>query len=276
MRSVLIRLHEKSDVVSHECDQSLLVGLPAWKGSKMATLRCHFATLMPDVDWCLYLDCDLLYLTSVEGHFALRDDSVYACCVREESENARRAECTWINANTNCKVSADDYFNSGVVLFNLKKMREDAMPAKLMAFLGRYQDVPIPDQDALNACMARHVKLIDPKFNRLQIFMTHEKFLGAGGAMDLSVSLDCLDGIDVVMHYVCGNPWTPQYACVANGRFRLWQVVSQMFYTADAFCETAIVLPTEASTCRFIVFVDIAGHRQNPEWEIMALDASRE
>ena len=68
--STLKRLHAKSNVSRHECDESILGGLPYWAGSRMAAVRCHYATLMPDVDWCLYLDCDILYLASVEEHFS--------------------------------------------------------------------------------------------------------------------------------------------------------------------------------------------------------------
>ena len=231
MRGVLVRLHAKSELVEHKCDEKILAGLPYWAGSRMAAVRCHYATLMPEVDWCLYLDCDVLYMASVEEHFATREDGVYACCVLEEDERTRRNECRWMRERGVVSgewsvVSGEDfsrgervervdvgwpaaqedrYFNSGVVLFNFKKMREDGIPARLMEFFAKYPDVPSPDQDALNACFDGKIKLIDKKFDRLQIYLTDEKMKGG-----------------CVIHYVNGNPWVPKYGCVANGRFRLW------------------------------------------------------
>ena len=203
--STLHRLHPKSKVTRHECNEDILKGLPYWAGSRMAAVRCHYASLMPDVDWCLYLDCDILYLASVEEHFSYRDESVYACVVQEESVGCRKAESKWILENCGVEVSDSEYFNSGVVLFNLAKMRADEIPGRLIKFFKDHPDVPSPDQDALNAVLVGRTRFIPPKFDRLQIFLTDDKLAERP-----------------VVHYVCGNPWLPKYGCVANGRFRLW------------------------------------------------------
>jgi len=203
--AVLKRLHPKSEVVRHECDEKILSGLPYWAGSRMAAVRCHYATLMPEVDWCLYLDCDVLYLGSVEEHFSFADDSVYACVVQEEHPGTRHDECAWIQRACGVTIADAEYFNSGVVLFNFKKMRADGIPAKLMDFFKNHPDVPSPDQDALNTTFGGCVRLIPEKFDRLQIYLTDEKM-----------------SEHPVIHYVNGNPWLPKFGCVANGRFRLW------------------------------------------------------
>lgn len=211
MRSTLKRLHANCEFCQHVCDEQLLAGLPYWAGSRMAAVRCHYATLLPDVDWCLYLDCDVLYLAAVEEHFSYRDPSVYAAVVLEEYKPTRVQECAWIMENCVSPpadangVTIDNYFNSGVVLFNLKKMREDGVPDKLVRFFKEHPDVPSPDQDALNATFNGNVKLIPPKFDRLQIYLSDAKLEE-----------------HPVIHYVNGNPWLPKYGCVANGRFRLW------------------------------------------------------
>ena len=207
MRATLRRLHPNCDLVQHVCDEDLLKGLPYWAGSRMAAVRCYHATLMPDVDWCLYLDCDVLYLASVEEHFSHRDEGVLACVVQEESERTRRGECAWIHAHVGGSEGVTDgnYFNSGVVLFNLKKMREEGIPERLARFFREHPDVPSPDQDALNATFAGNVRMIPPKFDRLQVYLTDEKLAERP-----------------VIHYVEGNPWLPNLCCVANGRFRLW------------------------------------------------------
>lgn len=205
VRETLTRLHPKSTLVEHVCDEKLLAGLPYWAGSRMAAVRCFYADLMPEVDWCLYLDCDVLYLSSVEEHFSLKDDTVYACVVQEESAGTRQSECKWIAENCGVVITDEKYFNSGVVLFNFNKMREDGVPDKLLRFFAEHPDVPSPDQDALNATFNGCIKMIPPKFDRLQIYLTDEKLLELPA-----------------IHYVCGNPWLPKYGEVASGRFRLW------------------------------------------------------
>ena len=219
MRAALKRLHPNCELVQHVCDEDLLKGLPYWAGSRMAAVRCYYATLMPDVDWCLYLDCDVLYLASVEEHFSYRDEDVYACVVLEESEETRVKECEWIREKVKgvgegerWTVDESDYFNSGVVLFNFRKMREDEIPEKLVQFFRDHPDVPSPDQDALNATFAGNVKMLPLKFDRLQIYLTDEKMAE-----------------HPVVHYVSGNPWLPKYGVVMNNRFRLWHAFADKY-----------------------------------------------
>ena len=230
MRATLERLHPNCELEQHVCNEELLKGLPYWAGSRMAAVRCYYATLMPDVDWCLYLDCDVLYLASVEEHFSYRDDDVYACVVQEEDETTRRAECRWIREKVKgvgegevgegegtedgeqWKVNEDNYFNSGVVLFNFRKMREDGISEKLVQFFRDHPDVPSPDQDALNATFGGNVKLLPPKFNRLQIYLNDKKMTERP-----------------VIHYVSGNPWLPKYGVVMNNRFHLWHAFADKY-----------------------------------------------
>lgn len=217
MRSTLKRLHPSSEFQQHICDEELLKGLPYWAGSRMAAVRCHYATLMPDVDWCLYLDCDVLYLVSVEEHFSYRDDGVYACVVLEEHERTRIKECAWIHEKVKTeggqwRTDESNYFNSGVVLFNFKRMRENGIPERLVQFFRDYPDVPSPDQDALNATFNGNVRLIPPKFDRLQIYLTDGKMAERP-----------------VVHYVNGNPWLPKFGVVMNNRFRLWHAFADKY-----------------------------------------------
>lgn len=210
--ATLKRLHKNTEVSRHECDERILDGLPYWAGSRMAAVRCHYAILMPDVDWCLYLDCDVLYLASVDEHFSYRDENVYACVVQEESAKTRQDECRWIYEHCGVNVLDENYFNSGVVLFNLKKMRQEGIPGKLIQFFRDHPDVPSPDQDALNATLCGSVKMIPQKFNRLQVLLSDAKLEERS-----------------VVHYVHGNPWLPKYGTVANGRFKLWHAFADRY-----------------------------------------------
>ena len=205
MRSTLTRLHENCELVQHVCDEAILKGLPYWAGSRMALVRCFYSRLMPDVNWCLYLDCDILYLANVEEHFSFVDENVYACVVKEESERTRREECRWIYEHCGVSVQEDDYFNSGVMLLNLEKMRQAGKDVEIARCISDHPDCPLADQTALNVTLAGYVRMLPPKFNRLQIFIDDVKMAERP-----------------VVHYVSGNPWLPKYGEVASYRFRLW------------------------------------------------------
>lgn len=213
MRETLARLHARSTVVEHVCDDKLLEGLPYWAGSRLPSARVFYPYLMTDLDWVLYLDCDVLYFASPEEHWSHREESAYAGVTKEEDDFTRQRECVWAEKRCGVSIPNDEYFNSGVMLFNLKKCREDHIPEKVQQFYKDHPDVALPDQTAMNVLFDGHKKMLPAKFDRLQLYISDEKMK------------EC-----PVVHFVSGNPWLPKLGVVANGRFRLWH----------AFCDTYI------------------------------------
>lgn len=212
LSATIKRLHPKSVVEQHVCDESILAGLPLWAGSRMSAVRIYYPRLLPNVNWALYVDCDILYLANIEKHFATADESTYACVSREMSESAPRAEKEW-SQRKGMEFDAEGYFNAGVMLLNLKKMRDDKMPEKLAAFFRAHPDVRYPDQTAMNYCFgACGKKIVDQKFNWLQIYLD-----------------DAALAKRPVIHYVSGIPWLPKISAVANGRFRLWHAFADKY-----------------------------------------------
>jgi lipopolysaccharide biosynthesis glycosyltransferase len=58
------------------------------------------------------------------------------------------------------------YFNSGVLLINPKKWREQAITSQVIDVLGKYREhVVMPDQYGLNVVFANKWKELDPKWN---------------------------------------------------------------------------------------------------------------
>lgn len=205
MRSVLVRLHPGVILEEHVCDEKLLAGLPYWAGSRLSAARVFYPYLLKDIDWALYVDCDVLYFASPEEHWSFRDENAYVCVTQEEDAVTRERECAW--AKRRCGVNLDEveYFNAGVMLFNLKKCREDKIPDKVQQFYRDFPDVVLPDQTAMNVLFHGRKVLLPGKFDRLQIYISDEKLR------------EC-----PVLHFVSGNPWLPKLGVVANGRFRLW------------------------------------------------------
>ena len=212
MRTTLGRLHPNCELERHVCDEGLLRGLPRWAGSRMSFARCFHPRLLPEVDWCLYLDCDVLYLGSVEEHFSYRREDALAVVVVDEHESCRRADARWAAETCGVELKESDYFNAGVMLFNFRKCREEGVPEKLAAFIAEHPHLPYADQSALNVVLRGQVAFAPPKFDRLQIYLTDGKMAERP-----------------VVHYVCGNPWIPKYGVVMNNRFRLWHAFADKY-----------------------------------------------
>lgn len=213
LTATIKRLHPQSVVEQHVCDESILAGLPNYAGSRMSWVRCFYSRILKDVDWALYVDCDVLYLASPEEHFSYVDEAVYACVARDMSPNAPAEDKEWAKRECNVELNTERYFNAGVMLFNFKKFREDGIPEQIAEFIKRHPKTNYADQTAMNVLFnGENIKLIPEKFDWLQIYLDDNALAQRP-----------------VVHYVCGIPWLPSIAAVANGRFRLWHTFADKY-----------------------------------------------
>lgn len=107
-----------------------------------AYLRLSMGSLLPEsVERALYLDCDVLAFDDVARlwHTDLQGRTLAA-----------------VGNLGHQGTSASLYFNSGVLLIDLKQWRSSGVEKKLMAYLDSRRDaLRYPDQDALNAVFER-------------------------------------------------------------------------------------------------------------------------
>jgi lipopolysaccharide biosynthesis glycosyltransferase len=75
----------------------------------------------------------------------------------------------------NIPVDRFNYINSGVVLFNLKKIREDNKEQELDKFVNENK-LYYPDQDAINAIFKNHILFLDNKYNSSMFTETAKNF----------------------------------------------------------------------------------------------------
>ena len=209
----ITRVHPKSVIENHVCGEDILSGLPAYSGSRMAWVRCFYPRLLPSVDWALYLDCDVLYLAAPEEHFAYKDDAVYACVTRDMSPISSSGDAKWARDKCGVELKCEDYFNSGVMLFNFKKFREDNMSERIAEFIRQHPDGYYADQTAMNVIFnGRGLKYLPSRYNYLQIYLDDTALLQRP-----------------VIHYVNGIPWLRKVSTVANGRYRLWHAFADKY-----------------------------------------------
>lgn len=213
LKDSLVRIHPKSIVEQHRCDESMLAGFPEYAGSRMTWVRCFYARILKDVDWALYLDCDILYLASPEEHFSYRDENVYACVSRDMSEDTANEDRLWARSECGIELDISRYFNAGVMLFNFRKFREDSIPEKVADFIKQHPRSRYADQTAMNVLFNNGgVSFVPTKYDWLQVLITDEALKS-----------------HPVIHYVCGIPWLPKLSVVANGRFRLWHAFADKY-----------------------------------------------
>lgn len=115
-------------------------------------------------DKILYLDCDIICKGSIQEVIEKDISRIIAAVVTDRDETwwKKRAEAL------DTPSIANGYFNSGVLLINLKNWEKESITEKSMAILTdskRVEKIIYPDQDALNILLSQHIEFIDKKYN---------------------------------------------------------------------------------------------------------------
>ncbi|MGG6241634.1 glycosyltransferase family 8 protein [Nodosilinea sp. AN01ver1] len=68
------------------------------------------------------------------------------------------------------------YFNSGVLVINLEKWRQQHTADKVLEFIGQHPDLPLPDQDALNIVLAGQWGELNPRWNQTHVVHNYRSY----------------------------------------------------------------------------------------------------
>jgi lipopolysaccharide biosynthesis glycosyltransferase len=138
--------------------------------SKSTYLRFCLPDMLPEhVTKVLCIDADLIILRDLYDLYRIDISDSYAAVVKETTSifakfnknMARRLEDLGISSNS-------FYFQSGVMLMNIEKMRKDDIVTKCITFANSISQNNLmsnPDQDTLNAILKSAIKYIPPKYN---------------------------------------------------------------------------------------------------------------
>jgi lipopolysaccharide biosynthesis glycosyltransferase len=183
--------------------------------STAALAKFRLPELLPDLDRVLYLDCDVIVRADPRLLFATSLDG--ACL----------GACRDIGVLWNPRMSEiDPYFNSGVMLLDLERMRHTGATQRLIA-VKRVSRNGFMDQDCLNAVFAGRVQLLNPRWNCLWI-STQYRNIGVETLNDLLgtdyATLDDYRENAGVLHYTTAcKPWTHAGAAGADEWFAWWR-----------------------------------------------------
>lgn len=138
-----------------------------------AYARLLIGDLLPfDLERVIYLDSDTLVLTDLSPLWEMPLNGASAAVVRDLPDPARQAARlkSSVSAADRLRFGLDegsaDYFQSGVMLFDLAAMR-GSLAAEAFRVLADYPQLNFPDQDALNLVMTNGVVFVDPRWNQM-------------------------------------------------------------------------------------------------------------
>lgn len=129
--------------------------------------RLLIAELLPEVcEKAIYLDCDLIIKGDLEQIWQIDLKENYALAVPDIWINSLSAPDGLLNYEELGLDANAKYFNSGVMIINIKKWREDNIFSRSVDYFTKNKHyVRYHDQDILNALLAEKWSEIDPRWN---------------------------------------------------------------------------------------------------------------
>lgn len=152
------------DVVIYEIDNKFFKDMPT---VHVVSLAAYFRILLPiivyNVDVLFYIDADIICLKDASEFFDIKlKENIIAAIPDNEKMNRKR--------NDSLKLKNHVYFNSGVLIIDVKKWNKNKISNRIVTVINKYKDViKYEDQDALNMVLSKKVRYISKKFNCINL-----------------------------------------------------------------------------------------------------------
>lgn len=159
---------ERLQKLVNEFERTIVfIPMPEWLNSISGLLRtnaiaytyCYFQDILPEsVDKVLLLEGDTIVTDDLTEFYNI-DIADYYLAAADDLQSK------WCKEKVGIKASSP-YFNSGVMLINLKKMREDNISNRITKLIkSGTAKFMYEVQDEMNVLLEGKVKIIPPKFN---------------------------------------------------------------------------------------------------------------
>lgn len=161
-------LIEDFDMFMHFKDESVIIEpivpkenfeqilIEHWYVSKAALYKFLIPELI-DADKILYLDSDIIVLGSLAKLYETDLGDMYAAVVRDMTAE--------VEYQFQLKHNIPYYFNSGMMLLNLKELREQGIAEKLIAIRKKDTSNLFMDQDTFNVAFNKKIMTVSPEYN---------------------------------------------------------------------------------------------------------------
>lgn len=128
--------------------------------------RLFIASLFPDLDKAVYIDCDVVLVSDIKKLFDNDVNGYLLGACTDQVVSVHKAFKVYVEKALGIKQSR--YFNSGVLLMNLKEYRRQKIEEKFVYLLEKYNlESVAPDQDYLNVLCKDRVRYLDAGFDKM-------------------------------------------------------------------------------------------------------------
>jgi len=167
--------------------------------------RIFAAQYLPqDLERVLYLDPDITVLGSLRGLYEMDLEQVLFAAASHVGNMMTRLNSVRLES----KEEDSPYINSGVMLMNLRRLRQEQRREDVYQYIEKHRSkLILPDQDVISGLYGPEIQLLDAnRYNMTErIFALHPD-------SEAWLDLDWVRDHAVIIHY-CGRnkPWKPGY-----------------------------------------------------------------
>ena len=211
-----------------------------------ALAKFEIPQLLSEEKKVLYLDCDLLVLKDISELFSLSLEQYIAGVVKDSGR---------IYNHDGLRAKISNYFNSGVMLLNLEKMRNEGTTQKLVNAKIALNNHKLVDQDAFNIVFQNQTLLLPVKYNALMInlFNSSHKFNIHQFNKFFNSKYSCLydleDDVSIIHFASKEKPWLSMEARYSD----LWHTYGSSNISTDS-SKKGIIVPVLLATDRNYLF----------------------
>ncbi len=161
-------------VVFHAVDAALFADFPIPPELEHVTQEMYYRfllpTLLPDESRTIYSDVDVCCVGAIRPLWETQLGDNILAAVSEGAAGEYKKKLIGLEGSA-------PYFNSGVLVMNLVKMRAEGSVAKLFTNTVKYAErIAWPDQDVINLTFRDRIYPLEPIWNSLNInYSTHNK-----------------------------------------------------------------------------------------------------
>lgn len=135
------------------------INMPTYRGSYAANIRLFLPELLDSsIDRLLYLDSDTIVDGKLDELVEIPMGDYPAAMVRDSLVRFHKLRLGFARE--------ESYFNSGVILFDMKRWREEKCSERIAAHVKEVRaHYPSPDQDLLNVVCRGKIMTLPPRYN---------------------------------------------------------------------------------------------------------------
>lgn len=174
---------------------------------KVGMQKIYLPEILQNLEKVVYMDGDTLVLKDLHELYNIDVDNVYAAVAKDGIFYRFPKEMAEIGLD-----KRGFYFNSGVMLYNLKLQRQDNITSKHIEYIKTHEDF-FGDQDVLNVVFEDKLKLMSYRYNCISTFFEADDlgFLSEYFGEQLPKNTFDIYENATILHYAGDKPWQDNY-----------------------------------------------------------------